>query len=91
VKPSEKVRQHWQEKKLPGDPFDLHAVLFLGTCERRGPEGKSMWVIGETHQLWTEHSVGLDEDGFNERNADADDPVEAFMEELAETLREKLL
>jgi hypothetical protein len=89
--PSEKVRQHWQERKLPGDPFDLHGVLFLGTTERRGPKRLHTWVIGETHRMWSEHGLGIDEDDFNRRNAEVENPIEVFLDELTQTIAEKLL
>jgi hypothetical protein len=96
VKPSEKVREHWREKRLPGDPFNLHAVLFLGTCKGGHWKVGSKSYDGEvTHDFWAEHGVGIDEETFDREHEDwealGEDVVDAFLEELSETMKEKLL
>ena len=86
------MRDEFKRLEYPDyvDPFNLHAVVYLGT----GQDGK--WEIGRTHTFFAEHSVGvsakeMSDFMFDSGNTSDEDIIEQFWKDFDESFMEKVL
>lgn len=68
----------------PIDVFDLHGVLFIGNCEN------GTWDLDKTYCRFSEHSLGISFNAFQECKTE-DDILNVFHEELERAITEKLV